>query len=241
MRRLLLPGFLIALSAFPAAAAPAARVPASGAAAKDFAPPGWVLERQAAGDLNRDGRPDLAMIFLEPDPAHLEPRSRNAFEMLGAGNPRILAVALAHPEGGYRLAAADAAFLPRRTGPNGLSEGSMLFPAGSLAIDRGRLRIRFERTRGYTSFALRWQKGAFRLIGYDSAAVAGACLHRLSVNYSSRRAKLVAAWVDGEEELVRWRKLPAAPLPALAEIGEGEAFDPFGLLTGFPLSCPERT
>lgn len=240
MRRLFLSGLLLTISALPAAAAPTTDVPASAAAAEDFAPPGWTLERQAAGDLNRDGRPDLAMIFLDPDPAHLQPQGRDAFEMLGAGNPRILAIAFARPGGGYRLAVAEAAFLPRRRSPNGLSEGYMLFGDGSLEIDRGRLRIYFEYTRAHTSFLLRWQEGAFRLIGYDSAGVAGGCLHQLSVNYLSRRAKLKAAWTDRDEDLVRWSKLPAAPLPTLAEIGEGEAHDPFGLLSGFPLTCPER-
>ena len=232
---------LVAAPAATAAEAPAGPTVASYAAdANGFVPAGWQIERQATGDLNRDGRPDLALILIDPDPVHFEPRGRDAFEMLSAGNPRILAIAFAGTESGYRLALADALLLPRRRRPNGLSEGFMLFEDGSLAIDRGRLRITFQYTRAHTDFVFRWQDGRFRLIGYDSAGVSGGCLHAVSANFLARRAKLTAGYVDRDKEQVRWTKLPRRPLLAMADIGEGEALDPEGLVSGFPLSCGER-
>src|SRR5258708_1768787 len=45
------------------------RVPSSGNAAKDFAPPGWKIEEQIAGDLNGDSAPDYALKLVEDQPA----------------------------------------------------------------------------------------------------------------------------------------------------------------------------
>ncbi|MFN3388807.1 MAG: hypothetical protein ACK40O_07720 [Allosphingosinicella sp.] len=180
------------------------------------------------------------MIFLDPDPAHFEPKGRDAFEMLSAGNPRILAIAFARAGGGYRLAVADAAFLPRRRRPNGLSDGFMLFEEGSLEIASRRLRIRFDYTRGHTSFLFRWQAGSLRLIGYDSAGASGGCIRTLSANFLTRRAKLTAGPIESDAAQVRWVALDAAAPPALAAIGEGEAFDVDALLAGERPSCGDR-
>jgi hypothetical protein len=45
------------------------KVPAEGRAAADVVPAGWVLEDQAAGDLNGDGVPDLALKLIQQKPA----------------------------------------------------------------------------------------------------------------------------------------------------------------------------
>jgi hypothetical protein len=219
----------------PAAALPP--IPATGVRAEDFAPPGWTIETRAAGDLNGDGAADVALVLLGPDGPSEPPRGEAWLE---TGARRIFAIAFARPVGGYALAVRSAALLPRKRPPNGASQGWMLFEEGSVGVARRRLRVRFEYTRGHTTFTFRHEGGALRLIGYDSAGVEGGCLHSLSINFLTRRARLLAGWVDREEQAVRWRRLPARPPVTLEEIGEGEAFDPHGLLTGFPLSCPER-
>jgi len=211
----------------PAAESPV--LPSTGRSAADFAPAGWRVETQASGELNGDGVADLAIVLLGPgdvDPDR-PPRTGSAAPI--NPNPRILAVAFGRRVGGYEVALRNGEFLPRQTPPNGLSVGYMLFGEGSLDARGGRLRVIFEYTRGHRTFSFRWRDRAFRLIGYDSAGVEAGCLHHLSINFLTRRARLMAAYIDRDEELVRWRRLPSRPLPTLQQIGDGEEFDPFGL------------
>ena len=66
-----------------------------------FVPKGWRLEHKALGDLNKDGLPDLVLVLRALDPA-------NIIDNKGLGprrfdtNPRLLVVAFAKPDGGYR-------------------------------------------------------------------------------------------------------------------------------------------
>ena len=45
------------------------RIPAAGAEAKSFVPPGWKIEEQIAGDLNADGLADIVLKLVEDKPA----------------------------------------------------------------------------------------------------------------------------------------------------------------------------
>lgn len=215
-------------------------VPNAGKSAAAFAPVGWRVETQVSGDLNGDGAADLAFVLLGPgdvDPGR-PPREGSAVPR--EPNPRMLAVAFARPAGGYEVALLNREFLPSRTPPNGLSQGFMLFEDGSLEVRGGGLQVNFEYTRGHRSYTFRWQDRAFRLIGYDSAGVEAECLHQLSINFVSRRARLMAVDFEQGEEQVRWKSLSPRPLPTVQQIGNGEEFDPYGLESGFPLRCPER-
>lgn len=216
-------------------------LPRIAATAQAFAPRGWQVETQARGDLNGDGAADLAFVLLAPDRPGARLRSNpHDDDPTSYANPRMLGIAFARPEGGYRLAVGNRRFLPPKWAPNGLSQGWMLFEDGSLDATRGRLRVTFQYTRSRATFTLRWQNGAFRVIGYDSAGVEAGCLHSLSVNFLTGRAKMMAGNIDEERQRVLWRSLARRPLLSLDEIGEGEEFDPQGLSTRFPLRCPER-
>lgn len=57
-----------------------AKLPSVAAAARDFVPPGWTVEAQTKGDLNRDALPDLAVTLVEGLPANADknnPPERN--------------------------------------------------------------------------------------------------------------------------------------------------------------------
>ena len=204
-----------------------------GADAAGFAPPGWRVETHARGDLNADRIADLAFILIAEDAA-------DYLAEASPPSPRMFGIAFGRRDGRYALALLEQAFLPPKTPPNGLSQGFMLFQDGSLDASGGRLRITFEYTRASTTFTLRWQSGAFRIIGYDGGGVEGGCLHHLSVNFLSHRAKLTAGWIDQDEQQVRWRKLPRRPLMTVAQIGDGEVFDPFGIWRNFAMTCGPR-
>ena len=66
---------------------------------------------------NNDGRPDHAFVLHQADPRNvLDNRGKLGSERLDS-NPRVLAVALARPDGGYALALQDAALIPRHESP----------------------------------------------------------------------------------------------------------------------------
>ncbi len=83
------PFFLLAALAFSLSLARAqdephlegSHVPLHAAATRGFAPRGWVIEKTARGDLNRDRVPDAALVLIEDKPAkdkdgYATPRSR---------------------------------------------------------------------------------------------------------------------------------------------------------------------
>jgi hypothetical protein len=215
-------------------------LPPTAASAAGFAPRGWTVETEARGDLNGDGRSDLAFVLTAPDVPGARPRSGPDGDPGSYANPRILAVAFAGRQGGYRLAVGNQRFLPPKWAPNGLSQGWMLFEPGSVDIVRGRLRIIFQYTRSNATFTFRWQAGALRLIGYDSVGVEAGCLHALSVNFLTGRARMAAHNIEEDEERPLWRRVPKRPLLSVEEIGEGEEFDPYGLSSRFTLRCRVR-
>lgn len=222
-------------------------LPARAANAEGFVPSGWRLEQQAGGDLDGDGRADIAFVVRMNDPANIVRHNILGEDPFNT-NPRMLGIAFATPDGGYRLAVQDRALIPRREIP---AQADMLDPEDrGLEIARGTLKLKFTRfmsagswSAGSTSFTFRWQAGAFRLIGFDHVNVQRntGCMVTFSLNYLTRRARLEAAYIDSEGAGdVRWQRLPARPLRAIAEIGNGLEFDSEGMISRYPIDCAER-
>lgn len=213
-------------------------LPAAGAAAQDFVPRGWRIQTRADGDLDGDSTADLALVLRSDDPANviLETMCEERFDT----NPRILAILLAKPSGGYRLAAENHALIPRRENP---CEVDPFSDPGQMAIERGSLRIDLERMMsaggwdaGTASFKWRWRDDALRLIGFDYSNVrrnTGA-LALLSINYSTGRVKISTGNIGTDREKVRWKTLRNKRPPTIDEIGDGLMFDPEGLVSNLP-------
>lgn len=209
-------------------------LPSEAASAEGFAPKGWKIEARADGDLDGDARADLALVLRLQDPTNLlhEEMCEKPFDT----NPRILAVLLAKPGGGYRLAVEDHALIPRR------ENSCQVEHFAGLAIEQGALRVDFERMMsaggwdmGSTTFRWRWRDGALRLIGFDYSNVkrnTGA-LGRVSVNYLTRRAKISTGNIEDDRETVRWTRLRGRA-PTIGEVGDGLTFDPDGLIGQMP-------
>ena len=244
--------FAILLGALCATAAPAelviptVRFPMltpSAASAGGFAPKGWSVERQATGDLDGDGRNDLAIVLRMRDPRNVLSNpdlGENPFDT----NPRILAVALAQERGGYRLALQNHRLIPRREYTN-LSD-----PFGAedtdFEIRRGALRLslyRFASAGGWdmgtTAFTFRWQGDALRLIGFDYTNVRrnSGCTSGLSINYLTGRAKLTLGHIGLDREQARWRHVSRRPLLTVDAVGDGLEFDGSGMLEALPSDC----
>ena len=78
----------------------ASAVPMRGARPEAFAPAGWTIAAQAAGDLNGDGRADRVLHLVPRDAA-----SRSAFDILASGPyTHALVILLAESRGGWRRA-----------------------------------------------------------------------------------------------------------------------------------------
>jgi hypothetical protein len=206
-------------------------LPVSAADAAGFAPRGWRVEAQAVGDLSGDGRADLALVLRMNDPANIlahDGLGDNPFDT----NPRILAVALGVPAGGYRLAAQDHALIARRDYPTQSDPFE-----GEFAIERGSLNVTvrlFMSAGGWgagsSSFRFRWRDDGLRLIGYDHLDVQrnSGCMTRLSINYLTGRVRRSSGRTDVDRETVRWSRVPVRALLPIDRIGDGLAFEAGG-------------
>lgn len=238
---------LIAILLIPAAAAGAAqseedvglpavavpRLPAEADRLEDFVPPGWRVETAVRGDLDRDGRADLAFVLRTARPVEATTPYGMSAGLPFDSSPRLLAAALFVPGDGYRLGLQTDRLIPRPYTP--VQDGWM-FEEGSLEIERGALVVRLghlESSAGTRSFRLRWQEGAFRLIGYDLTDVHrySHCTNTISINYLTLRIRTTHA-DDGESpERRSWRRLAPRPLLAADQIGDGMEFDPEGAVS----------
>lgn len=239
---------LLALLALPASGAAAQdfvippvaypSLPAAGAAAQDFVPRGWRIQTRADGDLDGDLRADLALVLRSEDPANviLDTMCEERFDT----NPRILAILLARPDGGYRLATESHALIPRRENP---CEVDSFSDPGQIAIERGTLRIDLERMMsaggwdaGTATFRWRWRDEALRLIGFDYSNVRrnSGALSLLSINYLTGRVKISTGNIGTDREKVRWTTLRNRRAPTLGGIGDGLMFDPEKLVSNLP-------
>jgi hypothetical protein len=218
---------------------PPVRYPALPRAAADaagFVPAGWVIVASKRGDLNGDGAADLALLLRMRDAANI------LAVPLGDGtepfdtNPHLLALAFAEPRGGYRLAATNHGLFLRPlvpwTGEDPLGEDS-------IGVERGVLRVDFGHLRGASSFRFRWQAGAMRLIGYESSGMAEGCVHRVSINYSTGRARLENGLISGDRSRVAWRRYRGGDPPTLDRI-DLETFIPDLTVGDPPVPCPEE-
>lgn len=212
-------------------------LPAAGPNAAAFTPAGWRVKSEASGDLNADRIADLAFVLRMEAPANVlthEGLGNNPLDT----NPRLFAVALGRPGGGYRLVVQNRDLIPRHTEP------TQEDPYNAIAIERGAVQIGLSRMMnaggwdaGTTTFTFRWREDALRLIGFDYFNVhrGSGQFSSLSVNYLTRRVSVTTGNVSSDDESVRWLRLPArASPPTIEEIGDGLEFDPDGMIERLP-------
>lgn len=236
MRKAALFSLALALSAVGAPAGAELRIPEvaypelapSAYTVFDFIPEGWVLEKKAEGDLNRDGRDDVAAVLRMRDPANIVANPFLGEERFDT-NPRILLVAFLGTDRQYHRVLADRTLIPRREVP------AMEDHFDSIAIDRGALKIGmhvFMSAGGWATFSslftFRWGDSAFMLIGYDRDQMARntGIGEKISINYLTRRRKVIDWQIEDDRQTVGWKIEPARPLRALADIGDGLEFNP---------------
>ncbi len=205
-------------------------LPEVGATAAVFVPPGWRLEFDARGDLNRDRRDDLLLVLRMNDPANIVKND-------GLGppefdtNPRMLMVAFATDDG-YRRALEDHALIPRAENP---VMDDYLDAGEAISIERGAFTVRLQLWAsagswytGNTSLTFRYREGCFRLIGYDTSSVHRASLEAASTSINYLTGKAVFSKENYQEDappVRRTARVPKRALPCIETIGDGFGFD----------------
>jgi hypothetical protein len=197
-----------------------------------FLPMEWRMESKVMGDLNGDGRDDVVLVLRAMD-------DRNILDARGQGgpenfdtNPRILMAAFANAAGGYDLALENHTLIARLTepsaqdplDPNGVQEGGVAIKNGTLQVTLGY----FSGNMGHLTYTFRFEKGGFKLIGYDSVDVERfkGIMTDVSVNYLTRRMKRSVGHISEDTNKVTWTKLPAKPLLTMQQVGGGMEFKP---------------
>ncbi len=183
---------------------PAPAIPMQAATAEGFVPTGWKVLQQAVGDLDGDGRADLALVVQNDR----QPEALSGFSEDGEQGrkfwPRVLVVALAETSGsGYRQLMANSAFIPAHQfrSLDDVLEGE------SMAISKGVLSMSFHQfasmgtwSMGNTDYKFRYRDGAMMLIGMERYTIHRASLEysQTSINFLTHRAS-VAAGNDNED------------------------------------------
>lgn len=205
---------------------------AQGANAAAFVPAGWRLESTATGDLNADGRPDLAIVLKCANRRNIVANTQGLGPDPYDSNPRILAVIFAQPAGGYRLALENHTLIPRPDNP----VASDFLEDGGVKIERGVMKITMSLFlsaggwgTGARTYTFRWQNNRFELIGFDKQDLQRNTgeMVSTSINYSTRKVRIATSNMEDERnERVTWRAVPPGPLQTVAGIGNGIEFEP---------------
>ncbi len=137
-------------------------VPVSGVSAKDFAPKGWKVEQEIAGDLNTDGIADLVIQLIEDKP-------EQDFKGEYQDRFRALVIALKNSAGKFERVAVGGKLLQCTSCGGMLGSGGV---GAELKIEKGGLVIsQLSGSRWATdhTYRFRWDaaKQKFLLIGED--------------------------------------------------------------------------
>jgi hypothetical protein len=208
-------------------------LPRQAETAEGFVPPGWMLEVQVSGDLNRDSSADLILVLRQNNPANVIENFEGLGEKPFNTNPRILAIAFRDGGSGkFSLQFENHTLIPRRIEP---AAADPFDKEIGIAIVRDGFQVRldwFMSAGGWgtfnTTYTFRHKAGRFELIGYDRNTT-----HRgsgdttsVSINYLTRRAKKTTGHISRDADKVRWKTLPPRPAPTLESIGDGLSFEP---------------
>ncbi len=167
--------------------------------------PKWSIKDSAIGDLNEDGRPDMAVVLEYADTV-TEIRNDS---IENTGKPRILLVLLHDVNGqGYHVVVQNNTFILRE------GEGGMVGdPYGEISIKNGIFEIVFQYVRSSLTYKFRMGAAGICLIGATDGGVDANKFEVWDVNFSTGKAK--HTWQDKPEgsQHLEWKQMkPRAPI-----------------------------
>jgi hypothetical protein len=196
-----------------------------------FAPSGWMVESQKAGDLNGDGRADIAFVLHDTEKRNVLTNTDMGVQEIDT-NPRILCVAFANADGsGYTLALQNHTLIPRWVYPT--QDDNFGDQGGEIKVARGALQVSLHYfanaggwAMGTTTFTFRYQHGSFELIGFDNEN------HErntggdtsTSVDYSTGKQTIVTTQEEGRARTKR-KTLQHRALLTIDTVGDGMEFE----------------
>lgn len=177
-------------------------IPAQADSLSDLIPPGWHVLQQVTGDLDGDGRSDVALILEFVDSVR--------HERLGGWSntqPRILVVALGLTDDGLRLLTQSNSFILRAD-----ERGGIQGPHLELAFRKDTLQVGFQFVRGHSQYS-------FQLIEDQLVCVLEIDVNVHSGIFASHRIDLVKDRIhikrgpidSDEDDIDELRPLPSHP------------------------------
>jgi len=166
----------------------------------DLVPARWHIKDSVSGDLNKDGRADMAMVLEYADTVtEMRPDSIG-----NTAHPRILlALFRDSVTEGYRPICQNNTFIVRET------EGGMGGdPYGDLSIRNNILYVGIQFLREYVQYKFRWQKGDLYLIGASDHGIVSPVTgssEGWEFNFSTSKAKHTWSHSSGGKEHMEWR------------------------------------
>jgi hypothetical protein len=188
-------------------------------------PVGWQIEAEASGDLDADGRVDVALVLVGSG-------LNLAAEAEALVGPRRLVIAFG-AEGGYERIITNSQFIPPADDPDmddifdAASDG-LRVTDGNLVLD---LRL-FSWAGGWNmwtkTYTFRWQEGAFALALFDWSNVDRSTgeITLTRADYAAQTIKTTHGNIASEVEITQTEDLPSVGRVTLDDIADGMAFEP---------------
>jgi hypothetical protein len=198
-----------------------------GKTAADFVPKGWKVLGTAEGDLNHDGKPDLAIVLQGTDKAY-QWKNEGLGEPEVDQNPRMLVIALANPAGGFRKLTQNNNFIPVHDNP--MADD----PFDSIDIQRGLLNVQFRMgmsagswSMSTTQYKFRYEDAAMRLIGYEyyHRHRASGAEDIVSTNLLTGMQRAIRSDGESQKPKETWQKLKIGKKWTLDTLRSGPTFD----------------
>ena len=187
--------------------------------AAELAGSGWSVKDSVFGDLNKDGRADMAVVLEYADSV----RERRE-DSIVLHRPRVLLILFRDTAGySYRTVCQNNTFILRE------DEGWMeRDPLDGLTIDEGVLTVGVDFMRLYKVYKFRYQKGDFYLIGASSERHWANAMEKYDVNLSTGGSEHY--WTDPDAPHKAhdvWTVLKPAPVIRLREIKDPSSLEIF--------------
>ena len=187
----------------------------SGSQISDFIPNGWTVLDTAIGDLNKDGRDDIAFVIQYHDSARIKLTSYDDIDTVFA-QPRILLIAIHDGNSkDFTLIEQSNTFILSH------EDSNMEEPFQGISISKGILKIDFNifmNSGGWGTFTnnykFRYQDNEFKFIGADHHYInrgSGETEDR-SYNFLTRRMKISTGTISSDKLNTKWQTLGAEEL-----------------------------